>query len=61
MMTFSYLTEPTLTELVKKDTRQGLNLGFLNPSQMLLPTEPLELWHWSRGFDSQVPVDLVHL
>ena len=32
------------------------NLGLLNSSQMLLPTGPLELWHWSRGYhnDSQV-------
>ena len=28
---------------------QDLNLGLLNAGQMLLPTEPLELWHWSRG------------
>ena len=28
---------------------QDSNLGPLNSSQMLLPTEPLELWHWSRG------------
>ena len=31
----------------KKTLRSSLdlNLGFLNS----LPTEPLELWHWSRG------------
>ena len=28
---------------------QDLNLGLLNAGQMFLPTEPLELWHWSRG------------
>ena len=28
---------------------QDSNLGPLNSGQMLLPTEPLELWHWSRG------------
>ena len=26
---------------------QDLNLGLLNGGQMLLLTEPLELWHWS--------------
>ena len=36
---------------VKKTLRssQDLNLSLLNAGQMLLPTEPLELWHWSRG------------
>ena len=28
---------------------QDSNLDPLNASQMLLPTEPLKLWHWSRG------------
>ena len=28
---------------------QDLNLGFLNASELLLPNEPLELWHSSRG------------
>ena len=27
---------------------QDSNLGPLNSGQMLLPTEPLELWNWSR-------------
>ena len=31
------------------EIQPGLNLGPLNSGQMLLPTEPLELWHWSRG------------
>ena len=39
--------------MVKKEktlkSSQDSNLGPLNSSQMLLPTEPLELWHWSRG------------
>ena len=26
-----------------------MDLGLLNAGQMLSPTEPLELWHWSRG------------
>ena len=36
----------------EKDVRssQNSNLGLLNSSQMLLPTEPLELWYWSRGY-----------
>ena len=29
---------------------QDLNLDPLNSGQMLLPTELLELWHWSRGY-----------
>ena len=35
----------------KKTVRssQDSNLSCLNSGQMLLPTEPLELWHWSRG------------
>ena len=35
----------------KRTLRSSLdsNLGPLIFSQMLLPTEPLELWHWSRG------------
>ena len=35
-------------QLVKKDTeiQPGFEPG---SSEMLLPTEPLELWHWSRG------------
>ena len=28
-------------------SQQDLNLGHLNAGQMLLPTEPLELWRWS--------------
>ena len=37
--------------LVKKTLRssQDSNLCPPNSSQMFLPTEPLELWHWSRG------------
>ena len=36
----------------KKTSRssQDPNLGLLNVSQMLLPTEPLELWDWNRGY-----------
>ena len=30
-------------------SNQNLNLGLLSSGQMLLPTEPLELWHWSNG------------
>ena len=30
-------------------SEQDLNLGLLNSSQMLLPTESLELWHWRKG------------
>ena len=35
----------------KKTLRSGQdsNLALLNAGQMLLPTEPLELWYWSRG------------
>ena len=29
---------------------QDLNLSHLATSQMLLPTKPLDLWHWSRGY-----------
>ena len=38
-----------VVNLWKKTLRssQDLNLGLLNAGQMLLPTEPLELWHWS--------------
>ena len=47
--------------LVKKKKDQNLAMTQTWPSesgQMLLPTEPLERWHWSRGhlytqFDSQ--------
>ena len=28
---------------------QDLNLGLQNTGQMVLPTEPLEFWYWSRG------------
>ena len=37
--------------MAKKDIeiQPGFEPGFLNSSQILLPTEPLELWHWSRG------------
>ena len=37
--------------VVKKDIeiQPGFKPGPLNSSQMLLPTEPLELWDWSRG------------
>ena len=42
----------TLKKLAKKDIeiQPGFELGLLNAGQMLLPTEPLELWHWSRGW-----------
>ena len=35
----------------KTDMRSSLDStqGLLNSSQMLLLSEPLELWHWSRG------------
>ena len=37
-------------------------LGPLNFSQMLLPTEPLELWHWSREkYGSILGLDLLRL
>lgn len=29
---------------------QDLNLGHLATSQVLLPTKPLDLWHWSGGY-----------
>ena len=40
-----------VTDGKKKTLRssQDSNLGPLNSSQMLLPTEPLQLWHWSGG------------
>ena len=28
---------------------KDFNTSLLDSEQMLLPTEPLELWHWSRG------------
>ena len=36
--------------MAKKKNSQDLNVGLLNAGQMLLPTELLELWHWSRGY-----------
>ena len=36
---------------------QDFNLGLLNSGQVLLPTEPQELWHWSRGYI--VPMETV--
>ena len=37
--------------VAKKTLRssQDSNLDLLNSGQMLLPTEALELWHWSKG------------
>ena len=40
---------PIFDEKKTLRSSQDLNLGLLNAGQMLLPTEPLELWHWSRG------------
>ena len=59
----SSLLDPSFSEsvfylellMVKKKKKkifrssQDSNLGPLNSGHMLLPTEPLELWHWSRG------------
>ena len=37
--------------MAKKDfeIQPGFEPGSSESSQMFLPTEPLELWHWSRG------------
>ena len=43
--------------MTKKDIeiQPGFKLGLLSSSQMLLPTESLEFWHWSRGSDRSIP------
>ena len=48
---FAKLCTHTLCIDEKRTLRssQDFNMGLLNPGQMLLPTEPLELWHWSKG------------
>ena len=37
----------------KRRASQDLNQGFLDVSQMLLLTEPLELCHWSSGIGAE--------
>ena len=46
-----------LTDLIKEGEKRGrrttapssTNLNLLHASQILVPTETLELWRWSRG------------
>ena len=51
---YSLVATLSLHYAKKKKTlrfNQVLNLGHLATSQMLLPTKPLDLWHWRRGID----------
>ena len=43
-----------IAQKLKLRSSQNLNLGLLNVKQMALTTEPLELWHWNRGFMASI-------